>query len=175
MQYEKIITLSDCTALTVPDGIPVTVPEGTEVLITQALGDTFTAYVDGNLVRIEGKDAEALGKQVTTFEFDDIDPASPVNEEHVWTILKTCYDPEIPVNIVDLGLVYACEIDDHDVFIQMTLTAPGCGMGGVIAGEVQHKLQRLPNANQVHVELVFDPPWNQSMLSETARVELGLF
>lgn len=175
MPVEWITTQRDINALTVPDGRPVTIPEGTAVLLTQALGDSFTVNLHGNLARIEGADADALGKQATTLEFDNIDPSGAVNEEHIWQQLRTCYDPEIPVNIVDLGLVYACEINNNDIHIKMTLTAPGCGMGGIIADEVKYKLQKIPNAGNVFVELVFDPPWNQSMLSETAKVELGMF
>lgn len=174
MQSEWVTTTRECTALLVPEGSPITIPEGARVLITQSLGDSFTVNIQGNLARIEGKDADALGKEAAGFHFDNVPDDGTVNEEHVWEVLKTCYDPEIPVNIVDLGLIYGCEIDGGTVRVKMTLTAPGCGMGPVIADEVRHKLMQVPNVEQAEVELVFDPPWNQSMLSEVAKVELGL-
>lgn len=174
MHYEWVTTTRDCAALSVPDGGAITIPEGAPVMITQQLGDSFTVNFNGNFARIEGADADALGKEPVIFEFGDVDPSAPVYEEHVREVLKTCYDPEIPVNIVDLGLIYACDIDDHDIHIKMTLTAPGCGMGDVIAKEVERKLLKLPNAKNVSVEIVFDPPWNRDMLTETAKVELGL-
>lgn len=179
MRAEWITTTRDCKARLVPEGTEIRILEGTRVFLTQALGDSFTVNIEGNLARIEGADADALGKAAQEFVFKNADPSGDVNEDHIWQVLKTCYDPEIPVNIVDLGLIYECTVSKkpsgcNEVFIRMTLTAPGCGMGGVLADEVKHKVLKVPNVGDVQVELTFDPPWNQNMLSEVARLELGL-
>jgi len=164
----------------IPYGQNVTLMPGTEVLITQALGGTFTVNVNGNLVRIDGNDADALGKEL---------PKDPVgkkpfnlegfSDELIWAQLKTCYDPEIPVNIVDLGLIYEVQITkrregDHHIVVKMTLTAPGCGMGPVLMQDVENKLKALPEVGDVDVVLVFDPPWNSDMMTESAKLELGM-
>lgn len=179
MRGEWITTTRDCKALLVPEGTEIKILEGSRVFLTQALGDSFTVNIEGNLARIEAGEADALGKVAQDFAFENIDASGDVNEGHIWQVLKTCYDPEIPVNIVDLGLVYECRVTkkspgDNEVFIRMTLTAPGCGMGGVLADEVKRKVLNVPNVSEVQVELTFDPPWNQNMLSEVARLELGL-
>lgn len=164
----------------IPYGQAVTLVPGTEVLVTQALGGSFTLNVNGNLVRIAGKDADAIGKEPPKLPSDSFfNENQEVNEEMVWAQLKTCYDPEIPVNIVDLGLVYDLSITPLDkgfhVGVQMTLTAPGCGMGPVLAQDVEQKLLLIPNVEKVDVVLIFDPPWNSDMMSEEAKLELGLF
>jgi probable FeS assembly SUF system protein SufT len=170
----------DCEAVQIPHGAEVTLPKGTPVDITQTLGGTFTVHAHGVLYRIAGKDADALGLQPPVDEKKSavVVPAE-VDEKQVWEILRTCYDPEIPVNIVDLGLVYDLAIDklpsnNSRVQVKMTLTAPGCGMGGVIAGDAQQKILSLDGVEEANVEVVWDPPWHQSMISEQGRRVLGL-
>lgn len=177
-QSREIVVLNrDTVALMVPSGARIILHEGTEVNITQALGDNFTVSVYGNLARIDAKDADALGKKVS-------DPLSelPDNatlEDKVWVQMQTVYDPEIPVNVVELGLIYRCVIEPVDdksfrVNIDMTLTAPGCGMGPVIAEEVKQKVLKIPEVAEAQVDIVFDPPWTQDMMSDTAKLELGM-
>ncbi len=177
MEREVVLTKRDCPALQVPAGNEILIPADTFVTITQALGGSFTVVYNGNLARVAGKDADALGKNFTDFNFDDVKEGE-VNENHVWEALKAVFDPEIPVNIVDLGLVYDMKIqaegNQNVVHIDMTLTAPGCGMGPVIADDVKYKVSAVPNVDDVQVELVFDPPWNNDMLSEEAKLELGM-
>ncbi len=180
---EPIELKRDCEALQVPSGAKVTLRKGEVVTLTQALGGSFTVIgEDGNMARIANEYADALGK--TAENLPKLDPKD-VSEENVkkavWDQLKTCFDPEIPVNIVDLGLVYECDItpsvlDDKvfSVFIKMTLTAPGCGMGDVLTKEAQSKVQSIPGVKEVEVQLVFDPAWDRAMMSESARLELGL-
>ena len=170
----------DCEAVQIPHGAEVTLPKGTPVDITQTLGGTFTVHAHGGLYRIAGKDADALGLQPPVDEKKPaVIVAAEVDEKQVWEILRTCYDPEIPVNIVDLGLVYDLAIDklpsnNSRVQVKMTLTAPGCGMGGVIAGDAQQKILSLDGVEEANVEVVWDPPWHQSMISEQGRRVLGL-
>ena len=176
---KEIITLNrDTTALLVPSGRPVVVPKGTEVTITQSMGGTFTVVIYGNLARIDSKDADALGKQVKN-SLDEL-PNNTSVKDKVWAQLHTVFDPEIPVNIVDLGLVYTCDIekikdDTHRVLIEMTLTAPGCGMGPVLVEDIKIKILAVPEVSDIHIEIVFDPPWDRSMMSDTAKLQLGLF
>lgn len=174
---EVVNVTRDCMAMMVPSGARIMLHQGTEVVITQALGNSFTVNVFGNLARIDAKDADALGKEAAD-PFADLPEGASV-EDKVKTLLKTVYDPEIPVNIVDLGLVYACDVqqkpDGYYVIITMTLTAPGCGMGPVIAGEVEYKIGLIEQVAFVKVDLVFDPPWDRSMLSEEAKLQLGMF
>lgn len=176
---EPVTLERDVPAVIIPIGETVTLREGTPGYITQALGGSFTVYVEGNLFRISGTDADALGKEPVP------PPAIPENatnkdiEDVIWSQLKTCYDPEIPVDIVELGLVYRCEVKSLDdgkraVEVDMTLTAPGCGMGEIIVQDAQEKIAVIPTVDDVQVELVFDPPWNQSMMSEEARLQTGL-
>ena len=183
MQTNEAITIErDCEAILIPAGTPITLPAGSVVFITQALGGTYTVNINGNLARIAEKDADALGFEVEEEETNS-QPSrkdGTVDEESVWNKLRTCYDPEIPINIVDLGLIYECEITPLEkggnrVDIVMTLTAPGCGMGEFLAQDVQSKVASLPNVTEVNVELCFDPPWDQSMMSEAARLETGLY
>lgn len=176
-KHEIIIIQRDCMAMLVPSGARMMLHKGTEVTVTQALGDSYTVNVYGNLARIESKDADALGKQIKSPLLELPEEATVIDK--IWTQLKTVYDPEIPVNIVDLGLVYHChtELFDHrnyKVIIQMTLTAPGCGMGPVIADDAKQKILAIPEVEEAHIEIVFDPPWDQSMMSDIAKLELGM-
>lgn len=169
----------DCAAVLVPQGEKVTLPAGSVGYITQALGGSFTVFVEGNLFRIAGEDADALGK----------DPPTPLELENeadddavevlVWKQLRTCFDPEIPINVVELGLVYDCDIErledgSRKVNIKMTLTAPACGMGDILVEDVRTKVERVPTVSEADVDLVFDPPWNQTMMSDAARLETGM-
>jgi probable FeS assembly SUF system protein SufT len=176
---EPVTLQRDVEAIMVPAGIPVTLRAGKTGFITQALGGSFTVYVEGNLFRIPGKDAEALGKEPA------ISPELPPNatdddvKQLVWDQMRSCYDPEIPINIVELGLVYTCEINhtpegERIADIKMTLTAPGCGMGEVLVQDVKDKVELVPTVARADVELVFDPPWNQTMMSEAARLQTGM-
>lgn len=164
----------------VPHGQRVSLIPGTEVLVTQALGGSFTLNVNGNLVRIDGRDADAIGKEPIQLPSEKmIEKDEELNEKVLWEQLKTCYDPEIPVNIVDLGLIYEIttakqEGGGYHVGVIMTLTAPGCGMGPIIQQDVEDKLKLVPQVKDVDVMLVFDPPWHSDMMSESAKLELGL-
>jgi len=157
-------------------------PAGTSVFITQALGGSFTIATDQGLARITDENADALGLEPTAQNAEAAVPegeAPAVEEKTVWDQLRTCYDPEIPVNIVDLGLVYDCVIDQPagrgaNVSVKMTLTAPGCGMGPTIAAEARQKILGVPGVSDAQVDLVWDPPWNQDMISEAGRMKLGL-
>jgi probable FeS assembly SUF system protein SufT len=185
MNASEEITLDrEVASVLVPHGTTLILPAGTKVRITQALGGTFTVTTDlGYMVRIPGKDADALGLEPpseTALSPADASVTKEQLDEQVWEQLRTCYDPEIPVNIAELGLIYGCEVTPHpegghQVDVRMTLTAPGCGMGDVIASEVDAKLRALPGVRDVHVELVFDPPWDLSMMPESARLALGMF
>lgn len=180
-----ITTTRDIDAILIPLGTPVIIPQGASVAITQELGGTYTVSVNGNLARVEGKDADGLGlgekTDASQAVIEDAKTANgPVDEAAVWAVLKTCYDPEIPVNIVDLGLVYDVHAVDTDeggnhVEVLMTLTAPGCGMGPFIVDDVRAKVLEVENVTEVHVELVFDPPWDRAMMSDEAKLQLGMF
>ncbi len=179
MSNAEIVYLQrDCYVAMVPSGAKMKLHKGSEVKITQQLGNSFTLDVFGNLARLDGKDADALGKQtadpLTTL------PADASVKEQIWAMLKTVYDPEIPVNIVDLGLVYDCLIDDevnnqYRITVNMTLTAPGCGMGPVIAEDAKRKIECIPRVTEAIVNVVFDPPWSQDKMSDAAKLELGMF
>lgn len=170
----------DCAAVLVPQGEAVTLPAGTVGYITQALGGSYTVFVEGNLMRVAGRDADAIGKE----------PPEPLElpegaddeavETMVWRQLRTCFDPEIPINIVELGLVYEVDVrpaesGERRVEVRMTLTAPACGMGDVLVDDVRSKLELIPTVVDADVELVFDPPWNRTMMSDAARLETGMF
>ena len=179
---ETVVLQRDCPAILVPSGETLTLAVGESVDLAQALGGAFTVYAQGRLARIDAKDADALGKVASVAAAPPPPPApggGAVDEKLVWDQLRTCYDPEIPVNIVDLGLVYDLQVSPQPdggnrVDVKMTLTAPGCSMGGVIAQDAETKIRAVPNVTEVQVELVWDPPWNQAMLSEAARLQLGL-
>ncbi|MFT4569981.1 MAG: putative FeS assembly SUF system protein SufT [Hyphomicrobiaceae bacterium] len=184
MQPRENVTLKrDTDAVLVPDGTEIVLSEGTNFVITQALGDTFTGITDrGAMVRISGRDADSLGKEIP--ESAVAPTGSPAESKEalealVWSRLATCYDPEIPVNIVELGLIYSVEIAKRDddtwkVGIAMTLTAPGCGMGEVLQIDAERKVRELPGVEEATVGIVFDPPWSMEMMSEVARLELGM-
>ncbi|MEE9167252.1 MAG: putative Fe-S cluster assembly protein SufT [Candidatus Neomarinimicrobiota bacterium] len=176
-----IVLKRDCEATLIPYGNKVTLKAGEEVRITQALGGNYTVVIRGNLVRIVGKDADALGMESAATERVEKtkQTGGPVDEQAVWEVMKTCYDPEIPVNIVDLGLIYSCEFSPSEegsteVQVRMTLTAPGCGMGGPLSEELRQKILDLPGVSEVEVELVWDPPWNRDMMSDAAKLQLGM-
>ncbi|MDX1611713.1 MAG: putative Fe-S cluster assembly protein SufT [Candidatus Thermoplasmatota archaeon] len=166
----------DVTCIQIPDGDDVHLKEGQKVRVHQELGGSFTLMTEwGYLVRLSGADADALGREPSSAE-SQTDKDKPL-EERVWDAMKQCYDPEIPINVVDLGLIYRCEIDQGDegavVDVDMTLTAPGCGMGDVIARDVKTALESLSGVAKAKVNIVFDPPWDRSMMSEAAMLELG--
>lgn len=172
----RIVTVRrDCPARLVPTGDPVTLPEGAFVTLTQSLGGNYTVIINGNMARVDSADADALGFEPELLSFEPR-PDGRVDREQVREALSSVYDPEIPVNIVDLGLVYdwACD-DEGRVAITMTLTAPGCGMGPVLVEEVKTRVGRVPNVTGVDVDLVFDPPWSRDMMTEEAQLELGLY
>jgi probable FeS assembly SUF system protein SufT len=178
---ETIHLAHDCEGILIPSGEKRLLPAGTPLSIHQSLGGSYTAVVEGLLVRIDGRDADALGlaPAPAPAPAGESAKAGPLDEDLVWRQLRTCYDPEIPVNIVELGLIYDLHIAPQPdasnfVDVKMTLTAPGCGMGAMIAEDVQRKLLALPGVSEARVELVFDPPWNQALMSEAARLELGL-
>ena len=178
-ENEPVVIMRDVEAVMVPSGQAITLKIGLAGYITQALGGSFTIYVEGNLYRLSGEQADAIGKEVVR------PPELPPNatEEDVrelaWQQMRSCFDPEIPINIVDLGLVYECEVAEmadqtRDIRVTMTLTAPGCGMGEVLVQDVREKLESIPTVGKVEVNLTFDPPWTQSMMSEAARLQTGM-
>ena len=182
MNTDPVILTRDVEAAVVPVGTKVTLMKGEPAHITQSLGGTYTVIVNGNMFRIEARDADALGLEVTT-QLVPTTPTGPISQEQlekqIWESLRMCYDPEIPVNIVDLGLIYDCHLtplgkDNYKADVKMTLTAPGCGMGPVLAQDVQNKLISLEPIDEANVELVWDPPWNQGMMTEAAKLQLGL-
>jgi probable FeS assembly SUF system protein SufT len=169
----------DCEAVMVPQGETVTLPAGQVGYITQALGGSFTVYVEGNLFRIANEDADAIGKEPMPAPVLPEGAGDDEVEKLVWSQLRTCFDPEIPINIVDLGLVYECDVKPRadglrEVAVRLTLTAPGCGMGDILVEDVRSKIERVPTIAHADVELVFDPPWNREMMSEAAKLETGL-
>ncbi|MEL0167113.1 MAG: putative Fe-S cluster assembly protein SufT [Pseudomonadaceae bacterium] len=176
MERRMVVARADCPARRVPDGTPLTIPKDTFVTITQALGGNYTVTYHGQMVRVDGTDAEALGLEPELLSFPEATDEL-IREEQVWEALKTVYDPEIPVDLVNLGLIYnvAVDQDAHKVTIQMTLTAPGCGMGPVLVGDVEYRVKLVPNVDEVKVDLVFDPPWQRHMMSEEAQLETGMF
>ncbi len=176
---QLIHLLRDVTGLMVPYGTEVTLVEGSFVTLVQSMGGAYTVIVNGNMVRIDGDDADALGKENETLKYESPADGS-INEEDLWRTLDTIYDPEIPVSIVALGLIYGVEVQAADegglkVHVNMTLTAPGCGMGPVLVEEARLRLLKVPNVSAVTVELLFDPPWAHHMMSDEAKLELGVF
>jgi probable FeS assembly SUF system protein SufT len=178
-ENEPIVVGRDVKAVLIPAGVEVKLKTGSVGYITQALGGSFTVYVEGNLFRIAGDDADAIGKEPPPKIELPPDATDADVEKLVWDQLRTCFDPEIPINIVDLGLIYSCEVvpredGTRNVTVRMTLTAPGCGMGDVLVQDVKEKLELIPTVTAPDVELVFDPPWSQDMMSEVARLQTGM-
>lgn len=178
MKFGELIELKrECKAVEIPSGIERVLPAGSVIRITQMLGGSYTVISDlGSMFRIDAGDADALG---LSSEAVSANPSKEFNEKAVWDQLKTVYDPEIPVNIADLGLIYACDISSLEtggrkIDVKMSLTAPGCGMSNVLKADVERKLGQLPEVKVVNVEVVFDPPWNPSRMSDAARLQLGL-
>ena len=179
-ENEPFVINREVKAVIVPAGQEVNLKPGQAGYITQALGGSFTLYIDGNLFRLSGEDADAIGQEQGRAA--ELPPGA--GEEDVkklaWDQMRTCYDPEIPINIVDLGLVYECDVQAREdgtriVEVKITLTAPGCGMGDILVDDVRDKIGRIPTVSEVRVELTFDPPWNQSMMTEAARLQTGMF
>lgn len=183
--HEEVTLTREVEAIQIPFGDKITLHAGAVVTITQALGGTFTVSTDyGYLARIDGKDADALGKEAPTAAPEQIPTAELVSpkemEEKIWDELRTVFDPEIPSNVVDLGLVYGVEVTLHPeggykAHVTMTLTAPGCGMGDILKADAEYRVRALSGIREAEVEMVTEPPWNQEMMSEAARLELGIF
>lgn len=181
-ERETIILTRDVNIVMIPDGNHGTLNKGSEVTIHQSLGDNYTVVTEhGHMVRIAGTDADAIGKESHSLQTLVSETDAKGVEKNCWEVMKTVYDPEIPVNIVDLGLIYDCKVtpaengNSNDVKVTMTLTAPGCGMGPVLQGDVEKAIRALPGVNSVEVNVVLDPPWSREMMSEVAQVQLGLF
>lgn len=175
-ERRMVVAQADCPARRVPDGTPLTIPEGTFVTITQALGGNYTLTYHGQMVRVDGTDAHILGLESETINFPEpVD--DQIVQDQVWQALGTVFDPEIPVDLVNLGLIYSVQVDQaaKQVNIRMTLTAPACGMGPVLVGDVEYRVRKVPNVKTVKVELVFDPPWQRHMMSEEAQLQTGMF
>lgn len=177
LKQTPIEVKKDVEATLIPSGVKVMLKQGTQVLVTQALGNSYTLYVQGNLVRIAGKDGDALG--LVILDLPDVNESEGTLEDKIWMQMKTCYDPEIPVNIVDLGLVYDCQViplglNEYSIEVKMTLTAAGCGMGPVLVTEVEEKIKQIHGVIETKIELVFDPPWDKSKMSDEAKLQLGL-
>jgi probable FeS assembly SUF system protein SufT len=176
--YESVNLTRDVVGILIPAGTKVELPAGADATITQALGGSYTVEMQGHLFRIEGKDADALGKDRVAGVAIAADAGEAEVEKAVWDQMKTCYDPEIPINIVDLGLIYECRLEPAAdsgwrVRVIMTLTAPGCGMGDVLVADVKEKVVKIPGVREAEVELVFDPPWTRDMMSEAAQLQAG--
>ncbi len=179
-ENEPVIVQREVDAVMVPAGTAIKLQPGLAGYITQALGGSFTIYAEGNLFRISGENADAIGKEIVEKPTLPPDATEDDVRELVWKQLSMCYDPEIPINIVELGLVYTCEVKSNEdgtrtVEIEITLTAPGCGMGDVLVDDVKDKVQQIPTVREARVGLTFDPPWNKTMMSEAARLQTGMF
>tara|TARA_Y100001934_G_C11913333_1_gene567706 strand:- start:40 stop:582 length:543 start_codon:yes stop_codon:yes gene_type:complete len=175
---EEIRLLRDVEANAVPSGDRIILKKGELVMVTQALGGSITVVFQGNMAQIDSENSDALGIEIKKNEVS-VNPNQPFHEQLIWDQMKTCYDPEIPVNIVDLGLIYDCKVwelenENYRVNIKMTLTAPGCGMGPVIADDVKRKVEAIPSVDVVEVELVWEPQWNMEMVTEEAKLQLGM-
>jgi probable FeS assembly SUF system protein SufT len=175
-ERRMVVALEDCPARRVPDGTPLTIPKDTFVTITQSLGGNYTVTYHGQMVRVDGTDAANLGLEPELIKYAAPDDDN-IQSDQVWQALSSVYDPEIPVDLVNLGLIYDVKIDQaiNHVDIKMTLTAPACGMGPVLVGDVEYRVRKVPNVRTVKVELVFDPPWARHMMSEEAQLETGMF
>jgi len=177
MQKEAVTT-REFEATEIPSGMKIKIPEGTNVAITQSLGGSYTILTPyGYMARVDGKDADAIGEETVAAGAEAAAGKTP--EELAWDQLRTCYDPEIPVNIVDLGLVYKCEVaprpeGGNKADVRFTLTAPGCGMGDVLKDDIRNKLLAVPGIDDAEVQVLFDPPWNMSMMSDAAKLQLGM-
>lgn len=174
MNQTMVVTARECPARRVPSGEMAVIPAGQFITINQSLGGNFTVTFLGNMYRIDGTDADAIGQTVELPEFEDSGDGI-VHEDQVWSALDSIFDPEIPISLVSLGLIYSVDISGSVVNIQMTLTAPGCGMGPVLVSDVEYRVGKVPNVDSVKVELVFDPPWHRDMMTEEAQLEAGLF
>ena len=182
MNSNEPITLTrDVEGTVIPAGTKVTLQKGEQAFITQSLGGTYTVIVNGNMFRLEAKDADALGLEVAAKAVSTGTPSTSEEiDKEAWNQMRTCYDPEIPVNIVDLGLVYDCHFeplgapDRYKAEVKITLTAPGCGMGGVLSQDVQNKLLTIDGIDEANVAVIFEPQWNQGMMSDAAKLQLGL-
>ena len=174
MERKLIPVQRQVEARLVPTGQPIFIPQGVFVTLTQALGGTYTVVYNGNMARIESVNADALGFESEVRHFD-IPLDGKVSTEQVWQALRSIHDPEIPVNIVDLGLIYNVKLEESNVSVTMTLTAPGCGMGPVLVDDVEQRVLEVPFVESVSVDLVFDPPWSRDLMSEEAQLELGIF
>ncbi len=186
IKLDEAITLErDCEAILIPQGTAIHLSAGSVVFVTQALGTSVTVNINGNLARIEGRDLDALGfESIEGQQNTEMTGDGTVKESELWEQMSSCFDPEIPVSIVELGLIYSCDVEPlkedekiigNRVTVDMTLTAAGCGMGDILVGDVKSKLEMVANVTEVQVELVFDPPWNQTMMSEAARLQMGMF
>lgn len=180
-QNKNIQLLRDCDAELIPSGDKIRLIKGEVVRVTQSLGGNYTLFLNGNLVKIKGVDADAIGLEPEDKPIEDLEKHAKmeVDESLIWERLETCFDPEIPVNIVELGLVYDLRINPIEPFgnrvgIKMTLTAPGCGMGPSIAGDVKYKISTVPGVSEVEVDVVWDPPWTKDMMSDAAKLQLGV-
>ncbi|MGQ0529701.1 MAG: putative Fe-S cluster assembly protein SufT [Panacagrimonas sp.] len=176
--HESVRLTRDVIGILIPQGTKVELPEGADAEITQALGGSFTVLVQGHLFRIDGKDADSLGQQVVRGPELSEDADDSEIEKAVWAQMRTVYDPEIPVDIVELGLIYECKLEPTDeghrkAMIRMTLTAPGCGMGDILVEDVKTKVLQVPRVTEAEVELSFDPPWTREMMSEAAQLQVG--
>lgn len=176
--HEPVRLTRDVIGILIPQGTKVELPEGAEAEITQALGGSFTVLVQGHLFRVDGKDADSLGKEVVHGPDLPADASDDQVEKAVWSQLHTCYDPEIPVDIVELGLIYECKLEaladgQRKAKVLMTLTAPGCGMGDILVEDVKAKVLQVPSVAEAEVELTFDPPWSRDMMSEAAQLQVG--
>ncbi|WP_420467261.1 putative Fe-S cluster assembly protein SufT [Panacagrimonas sp.] len=176
--HESVRLTRDVIGVLIPQGTKVELPQDAEAEITQALGGSFTVLVQGHLFRIDGKDADSLGKEVVLGPQLAADAGDAEIEKAVWSQLHTCYDPEIPVDIVELGLVYECKIEaladgNRKAVVRMTLTAPGCGMGDILVEDVKSKVLQVSCITEADVELTFDPPWSRDMMSEAAQLQVG--
>jgi probable FeS assembly SUF system protein SufT len=178
MEREDAILSRDCDAIVIPDGIATTLKQGSQVTIMQSLGGSYTVHTDnGQMVRISNKDADAIGKEVSEDKTKN-DESRPI-KDRIWDQMKTCFDPEIPCDIVALGLIYKCDItpvgeNEHKVAIVMTLTAPGCGMGDVLKKDVEEKVLSVKGVKEAVVEIVFEPQWSMEMMTDEAKVKLGM-
>lgn len=164
----------DIVAIQIPAGTETTLAEGTDAVVTQSLGGSYTIAAQGGLYKINSQDADALGLEVPIPTENISDQLDGSLEDQVWAALMQCYDPEIPVNIVDLGLIYSMDLNDGRVDVKMTLTAPGCGMGPAIAADAQSKMEALNGVDSAEVEVVWEPQWNPSMISEAGKAKLGI-